>query len=739
MGALDAEQPALEGLAPRAKRSRTAGTPLAAELPIAQVVLDVQSPHLGQTFDYQVPERHDAAAQPGALVRVRFGGQRVNGVIWARVAHSDAPSSSLRCIERVLSQGDAVPAQLRRDIEAIADAYGGTRANVVRVAVPPRVARVEEEQRHKRERQLDSQQSAQAHEREQAAYAVMHSWYADAGQLRESLRHPHGQSYVVDGMPAARDVTYAIAWMVLCTWLAGGSIVVVLPDVREVQDVANTLSAWGMHPFAMASAHTYGVYGDVATYGAMMSPAERYRVYHAVRSGQVRCVVGVRSAMYAPVGDGANFVVVDDTVYQHADGMAPYAQARGVMRLRARLHHGTFIAFAQTRSVASQWEVDERATHTAVSSPSVLLRPLTDVLRDATPWVRWLNREELGRIGDRTAGARVPHTAVSILTKALEHGPVLLSVPSDGVRETMSCASCHRQARCLRCTGPVLRIGEQEVRCGWCAAAQVHWRCVSCGGERLRVVRVGPAGTAMELQGLFRRVPIVVSGTQQGRRAVPWVENRPMVVVASSGVEPRVRAADGSWGQYRAVALLDAWTSLYATGVDARYDVLRSWMRVASWCAPRSKGGQALIVGEADPVVAQSLALWDSGYMTAAELRERVDTGLSPVVSVACVWGQRDAVMRALRELGVLDGDWAEVCVGERRMPAVLGPVPIAPPRTQDARELEATRDRVKAVVRVEHKRREALARALRQQMAWHAGTREPGELRFQMDPKDMM
>ena len=34
---------------------------------------------------------------------------------------------------------------------------------------------------------------------------------------------------------------------------------------------------------------------------------------------------------------------------------------------------------------------------------------------------------------ERRIGARVPHTAVRILSKALETGPVLLSIPQDGI------------------------------------------------------------------------------------------------------------------------------------------------------------------------------------------------------------------------------------------------------------------------------------------------------------------
>lgn len=289
----------------------------------------------------------------------------------------------------------------------------------------------------------------------------------------------------------------------------------------------------------------------------------------------------------------------------------------------------------------------------------------------------------------------------------------------------------------------------------------------------MRVVRVGAAGTARELAGLFRGVPIIMSSPNQPRGIVEFVDDSPRIVIAAPGAEPRVIAARTAslWatssratspqtvkgevgdahgagdapihmqsrGEYRAVAILDAWTSLYAPGVDARLDALTTWMRAMSLCAPRSRGGQGLLIGECDRHVAQALMLWDSPALAAHELAERRETGMPPVCCVACVWGRRDAVNVALDEIGVLRGDWAELHLDGQSMPALLGPVPIAPPVTMSARELESTADRVKALVRVPVRRREELARRLHAVVARHVASRHPGELRFQIDPKDLI
>lgn len=765
-----AEQLTLAGLAPRKRRKRAPAEHTPAEQhPIAQVVLDVQALHLGQTFDYFIDEKDSEAAQPGVLLRVRFGGQRVSGVIWARTDTSNTPRSSIRYIERVLSPDVLVPASMREDIGLIAKAYGGTRANILRFAVPPRVAKVEAEQRLAASFRRpvggslsDNTQGGFAgrgtnpdgtmpagstfavastvSEGAAQGYRRLTANYADVNVLHDALTGQRFQSFVFDSLPGAQEWQRNMAWMVATALSAGKAAVVELPTMREVEDLMPMLRNYGLKPFAPAPAG--GWVGDVAVLNAETMPAaDRYRTYLAVALGQVKVVIGTRAVMYAPVEGPALFAILEDAAYQNMDGMMPYPQARGVMRLRAKSHGGVFVAMANARTPQSQWENTGPGTvETPVSGYSTTIHPLASPLKDATPWVRWLNRDELARLADPSIGARVPHTAVRVLSKALESGPVLLSIPQDSVSETLSCAKCHRQARCAKCSGPLQLPADRRdstPRCRWCGAAAINWKCPGCGHERMRVVRVGAAGTAAELAGLFRGVPVVLSSKTQG--LVRDVACQPIIVIATPGFEPRVRpvsAEQGSAGhEYRAVAVLDAWTSLYALGVDARLDTLTAWMRAVSLCAPRSRGGQALILGETDPAIAQSLMLWDSRILAAKDLEERVETGMPPAVAAACVWGRRDAVMTLMQRIGALGGDWT--ACGE--LPGMLGPVPIAQPDTVDARELEATDDRVKAVIRVPQSRRAELAARLHRETARHVASREPGELRFRVDPKDLI
>jgi primosomal protein N' (replication factor Y) len=127
----------------RAARTRGEWRP-ASTLPVARVAVDVALAHLDRPFDYRVPAHLDDAAAPGVRVRVRFAGRLVDGFLLERVAESDH-GGRLAWVDKVVSPEPVLSAEVAALCRTVADRYGGVLADVLRLAVPPRHARVEAE------------------------------------------------------------------------------------------------------------------------------------------------------------------------------------------------------------------------------------------------------------------------------------------------------------------------------------------------------------------------------------------------------------------------------------------------------------------------------------------------------------------------------------------------------------------------------------------------------------------
>ena len=101
-------------------------------------------PHLDREFDYLVSAEQSDDAQPGVRVRVRFHGRLVDAFVLERRSDTDH-DGKLGWLDRVVSPERVLTPEMRRLVDAVAARYAGTRADVLRLAIPPRHAKVERE------------------------------------------------------------------------------------------------------------------------------------------------------------------------------------------------------------------------------------------------------------------------------------------------------------------------------------------------------------------------------------------------------------------------------------------------------------------------------------------------------------------------------------------------------------------------------------------------------------------
>ncbi|MFP5311742.1 MAG: primosomal protein N', partial [Actinomycetes bacterium] len=120
------------------------GLALAADLPVARVLVESSLPHLDRPFDYAVPAELDQAARPGVRVKVKFNGQDLSGFLLERLAESDA-GHTLVPLAKVVSPVPELTPPVRDLAAAVAARYAGTVSDVLRLAVPPRVAGLEKD------------------------------------------------------------------------------------------------------------------------------------------------------------------------------------------------------------------------------------------------------------------------------------------------------------------------------------------------------------------------------------------------------------------------------------------------------------------------------------------------------------------------------------------------------------------------------------------------------------------
>ncbi|QGQ19349.1 primosomal protein N' [Cellulomonas sp. JZ18] len=706
------EQPTLAGLdvpAPRRPRTPPSLTP-AASLPVARVCVDLAPPHLDRTFEYLVPESLDDVARPGVRVKVRFAGQDVDGWLLERTADAEH-GGRLLPLRRVVSAEPVLTPQVARLARAVAERWAGTTADVLRLAVPPRHARVEGEPREAGAGGAGSDEAGTGGAGAGgdpgpagAAPAVDPSaWAAYRGGVAFCRHVADGGAprAVWSALHAVGEHRWAVAVaQAVAACLRGGrGALVVVPDGRDVDRVVRALAELGL-------AGT-GAGGPVARLVAEDGPAARYRAFLATLRGTARVVVGTRASAFAPVARLGLAVVWDDGDGQHAEPRAPYPHVREVLALRSELEGCALLVGAHGRTVEAQHLVETGWAREVAAERAVV--------RASTPRVRALTSVELAREGP-AAAARLPGPAWRVLRDALAAGPVLVQTPRAGYVPVLACGRCRAAARCATCHGPLgLTTGGGAPSCGWCGRLATGWHCGECGATALRSVRVGSERTAEELGRAFPGVTVRVSGARAAGGVLGEVPDRPALVVATPGAEPVAP------GGYAAAVLLDAAVASAGTRLGAESDALRRWLAAAALVRPAGDGGQVLLVGDGLVRPTQALVRWDPAGLASRELAERAELRLPPAVRVAAVTGTRDAVAAVLGRLDLPDVE-------------VLGPVPVQTPDGGPTLDPE-----VRALLRVPVAAGRALAQAVAASVAIRSARREGGTVRVAVDPVDLL
>ncbi|OZD02832.1 primosome assembly protein PriA [Rhodococcus sp. 06-221-2] len=647
-------------------------------------------PHLDREFDYLVPEDASDDAQPGVRVRVRFAGRLVDGFVLARLAETDHPGR-LGWLDRVVSAERVLTPEIAELVSAVADRYAGTRADVLRLAVPARHARVEAEPPPV----VDEAAEPVVDRTGWAAYTHGSNFLDALGEHR--VPRAVWQALPGEVWPAR------LAELAAVTVGSGRSAVVVVPDQRDLDRLEGACAA--------------AVGADrVVALSAGLGPAKRYRQWlRCLRSGPV-VVVGTRSAVFAPVSNLGLIVIWDDGDDSFAEPRSPYPHAREVALLRAHVSGAAVVVGGHSRTAEAEALVDSGWAHDLVA-PRELVRerqPHVVALADSD---HALARDPAARV------ARLPAIAFEAARAALKADtPVLVQVPRAGYVPSLACAKCRHPARCRRCNGPLAlpsapgSDGAGSPTCSWCGIADAAHRCTVCGSRNLRAVVIGAGRTAEELGRAFPGVPIHNSG---GATVLDTVRPGGSLVVSTVGAEPTV---DGGYG---AALLLDGWALLGRADLRAAEETLRRWMTAASMVRPGAAGGRVVVVAESEIPTVQALVRWDPLWHARSQLDERVEVRFPPAVHVAAIDGTTDAITAL-----VDSADLPETV-------EVLGPVDLPDGQRAPAGSGEdgLSGDVQRLLIRVPRSTGAALARALSTAQASRSAKKLGAGVRIQIDP----
>lgn len=671
---------------------------LAADHPVARVLPLLDVPHLDRGFDYSVPAELADDAQPGTRVRIPFHGRQVDGYVLERRADSDYPGD-LAPLRKVTSTHPVLTGPFRELVEWTARRYAGTLADVIRLAIPPRIARVDKEDIPSpctETSDSGSDGESDLPSESQAAWE-RYRWGTSMVKALSSRRVRAAWQMLPDEDLAAR-----VCDLIRIARRDGGAVLILVPDQYDLD------------PLLAQVRDTMGRDGIVGL-SAASGQAPRYRNWLHAFFGAVDVVIGTRAAAFTPLPNLHTVLLFDDGDEVFADPRAPYPHPREVLAHRAETEGANFLTAGWMVSVAMSQRVADGWAH--------YLQPERTEVKASLPRIsapgdseKSLERDPLAR------KARIPHTAFRAVKASLERGePALFQVPRRGYIPTLVCGTCHEPARCRHCGGP-LSLPHSEGSadqahapvCRWCGTPEPRFTCPHCGSHKLRAATKGASRTAEELGRAFPGFPVMLS---YGDERKETIAEGPAIVVSTPGCEP---LAPGGYG---ALVMLDPWALLQRPDLSAEEDTLRLWCNAVRLVRPFTQGGEAIVAGDPAHPLIQGLIRWDPCGVADRLRFERENAQLPPSQHLIAIDGEYAAVKECTTEID------AEVPV------TTLGPVELPAFATLPAGSSEGTEEPVRMLLRTTDAQFSQVLGAVRKIVRYRSARNGTVPVRVQVDP----
>ena len=518
-------------------------------LPVARLWVDTGLSHLETTYDYLVPQSLDDQVSVGVKVLVDFSGRKVDAFVIERLSASSI--GNLKFIERVTSPVPLLTEEVMQLVIAVSRRWGSQPSEILAAAIPPRVASAE--------KGLAGQPIA-------------------IPQERGKNTHPSHSYYLFT--PAENPYQTMGAW--IKSRLSKGGVLVVLPELREVNALADELSHLDL---------------DFSILDGSLPRSTRYANFLKVATGGAQVIIGTRSAIFSPVANLQTLIVFREGSESHYEKRSPGWNVRDVAIIRSQLAaiDLTFAGFAPSSELSLLIERDaialkgKRAKVDATSYPQV-------------------------------QGELLPDRIFSPIRSALTRGSVLFLVPRKGYSQAISCTSCRNIALC-ECGGRIYFGGPGKgFICSLCNLTTAEWSCKWCKKSSAHLLGRGNLRYAQEIGRAFPGFAVVSS---DATNAVLQVENRHSIVLATAGMAPAIS------GGYEAVVILEGDNLFSQLDLRAQERAREAIMQSASLLAVTGKA--LVVIDNSHPIVA-ALSRWNLSPLLGRELREREQTQLPPVV-----------------------------------------------------------------------------------------------------------
>lgn len=240
---------------------------------------------------------------------------------------------------------------------------------------------------------------------------------------------------------------------------------------------------------------------NVAVLHSALSMGERYDEWKRINSGEVRVIIGTRSAVFAPVKNLGLIIIDEEQEHTYKSEMSPRYNAKDVARFRCNYNNAFLLLASATPSVE---------TYARAVGGKMLLCELTGRFGDSKlPDVRTVDMSDKSLVSSFFA---VSTPLAEEIEKNLNNKEqTILLVNRRGFNTFVVCSDCKNVVTCPKCSiSMTYHSANNRLMCHYCGfSLPFAEKCPSCNAENIRYSGYGTQRIEHELKVRFPEARII--------------------------------------------------------------------------------------------------------------------------------------------------------------------------------------------------------------------------------------
>ena len=303
--------------------------------------------------------------------------------------------------------------------------------------------------------------------------------------VMELVAHPNGEVALLHGVTGSGK-TQVYLRLVQEILQQGKTAIVLVPEIVLTPQMMRKFTSY------------FG--SDVAMLHSSLHMTERYDQWKRIRRGEVRVVLGTRSAIFAPLKNLGLIIMDEEQESSYQSENPPRYHTRDVAKYLCAKHDATLLLGSATPTVETAWAAEQGSYHKLLlrrrynegALPQVMVADLREEIREGNPGlISRVLREEL--------------------EKNLASGEQsILFLNRRGSSRMLLCGECGYVPECPRCSVPMTyHSANGRLMCHYCGHSQRAFDvCPECGGI-VKHIGAGTQKVEEELRELFPETGIL--------------------------------------------------------------------------------------------------------------------------------------------------------------------------------------------------------------------------------------